>query len=47
MPLRTVKPLSKEQWDFVVETLMRKPTKEEKDFMRRAVEHGSKLKVVR
>ncbi len=45
MALREVKPLDKKQWSFLVKTLEKKPTKQQKAMMINAVKIGSKLKV--
>jgi len=45
MALREVKPLDKKQWSFLVKTLEKKPTKQQKTMIKEAVEIGSNLKV--
>ena len=45
MALREVKTLDKKQWSFLVKTLKKNPTKQQKAMIADAVKIGSKLKV--
>lgn len=45
MALREVKPLDKKQWSFLVKTLKKNPTTQQKAMIKDAVKIGSKLKV--
>jgi hypothetical protein len=47
MALREVKPLNEKQWKILVNTLKKRPTPEQRKLIKKAVEHGRKLKVVR
>lgn len=46
MAIREVKPLNAEQWKFVLETIDKKPTTEQRQMIRNAIEEGNKIKII-
>ncbi len=47
MALREVNPLNENQWKTLVDTLNKKPTFRQKQIVKKAIENGKKLKVIR
>ena len=47
MTLRGIGPLDDDQWKVLIDTLNRGPTPEQRQFLKKAIENGRKLKVIR
>lgn len=46
MAIREVKPLNAEQWKFVLETINKKPTSEQRQMICNAIEEGNQIKII-
>lgn len=45
MAIREIKPLDKDQWKLVIDTIKAKPTTSQKNMMKNAIREGSAIKI--